>query len=71
MSWRTADYYSEIRDLGERIVAIGQLYGRGRESGAEVESPIGYLVELKNGKATRIHDFFDPEEALEAAGLSE
>src|SRR5262245_37742953 len=62
---------TEIRDVGERIVAIGQLRGRGRASGAEVQSPIGYVVELRNGKAIRIDDFFDPAEALEAAGLSE
>src|SRR3954454_19307915 len=60
---------SEIRDLGERIVAVGRLSGRGKESGAEVESPIGYLVEFKNGKAIRIYDFLDPQQALEAAGL--
>ena len=62
---------SEIRDVGERVVAVGQLHGRGTGSGAEVESPIAYVVEFKNGKATRIDDFFDPKEALEAAGLRE
>jgi uncharacterized protein len=62
---------TEIRDVGERIVAVGQLRGRGRESGAEVESPIGYVVELRNGRAIRIDDYFNPAEALKAAGLSE
>jgi len=61
----------EIRDVGDRVVAIGQLRGRGRVSGAEVQSPIGYVVELRDGKAIRIDDFFNPGEALEAAGLSE
>ena len=62
---------SEIRDLGERVLAVGQLRGHGRESGAEVESPIGYVVEFKNGKVIRIDDYLEPKEALEAAGLSE
>jgi ketosteroid isomerase-like protein len=62
---------SEIRDLGERIVAIGHLRGHGKQSGAEVESSIGYVVEFKNGKVIRIDDFLDAKEALEAAGLSE
>ena len=62
---------SEIHDRGERVVAIGHLHGRGKASGAEVESPIGYVVEFKNGKAIRIDDYFDPKEALKAAGLSE
>ena len=62
---------SEVRDLGERIVGIGRLYGRGRASGAEVESPIAYVVEYRDGKQIRVDDHFDPAEALEAAGLSE
>jgi ketosteroid isomerase-like protein len=62
---------SEIWDPGARIVAIGHLRGRGKESGAEVESPIAYVEEFKNGKTTRIDDFIDPEKALEAAGLRE
>ena len=62
---------SEIRDLGERVLAVGQLRGRGRDSGAEVESPVAYVVEFKNGRIIRMDDFFDPKEALEAAGLRE
>ena len=61
---------SEIRDLGDhRILAIGQLRGRGKESGAAVESPIGYVAEFKDGRLFRMKDYFDPEDALEAAGL--
>ncbi len=62
---------SEIRDLGERLVTIGRIHARGKGSGAEVESPIAYVVELGNGKTIRLDDYFDPKEALEAAGLSE
>jgi ketosteroid isomerase-like protein len=62
--------YSEIRDLGDRIVAIGQIRSRGAASGVETESPIAYVVEYKNGKATRVQSYLDPQEALAAAGLS-
>jgi ketosteroid isomerase-like protein len=62
---------AEIRDLGERIVAIGHVRGRGKESGAEVKSPAGYVVDLKDGKAIGIWEYLDPKEALAAAGLSE
>jgi uncharacterized protein len=62
---------SEVRDLGERLVTIGRLRGRGKESGADVESPIGYVIDFKNGKVVRYRDYFDPNEALEAARLSE
>jgi uncharacterized protein len=61
---------TEIRDLGERVVGIGRIRGRGKESGAEVESPYGIVVELKNGKGVQVSDYLDPQEALEAAGLS-
>jgi ketosteroid isomerase-like protein len=61
----------EVRDLGERLVASGRLRGRGQASGADIESPIGWLVEFKNGRVIRMTDFLDPQEALEAAGLSE
>ena len=63
--------FSEIRDPGERIVAIGRLRARGKASGAVAESDVGYLAEFSNGKVTRIRTYLDPKEALEAAGLSE
>jgi ketosteroid isomerase-like protein len=62
---------AEVRDLGDRLVASGRLHARGKVSGAEVDSPIGYVVEFKNGKVTRVLSYLDPKEALEAAGLSE
>jgi ketosteroid isomerase-like protein len=63
--------FSEIRDLGDRILAFGHYRTRGEASGAEIGSPIAYVIEYKNGKATRVQSFLDPQEALEAAGLSE
>jgi ketosteroid isomerase-like protein len=63
--------YAEIRDLGDRILAIGRFRARGMASGAEIETPLGTLVEARDGKATRIQTFLDPEEALAAAGLPE
>jgi ketosteroid isomerase-like protein len=62
---------SEIRDLGDRILAVGQMRGRGAESGVEIESPWAYLIQVRNGKATQVRTYLDPKEALEAAGLSE
>ena len=62
---------SEVRDLGEHVLAIGRIRGRGKASGLATESDIVWLVEFKNGKAIRIREYLDPSEALEAAGLSE
>jgi ketosteroid isomerase-like protein len=63
--------YWEIRDLGDRIVAIGHQWFRGRESRVEVDSPIAFVVDFRDGKATRVRTYLDHREALEAAGLSE
>ena len=61
--------FSETRDPGDRVVAIGRVRTRGKASGAVTESPLGYVADFRNGKVTRIRTYLDPEEALEAAGL--
>ena len=58
---------SEIRDLGDRLVAIGRTHARGGASGVDVETPIGFVTEFKNGKAISIQGYLDPKEAVEAA----
>jgi ketosteroid isomerase-like protein len=58
---------TEVRDLGERIVAVGRMRGRGRSSGAVAETPIGWVVDFADGKVVRMRDYLDPDEALEAA----
>ena len=63
--------YPDIRDLGDRTVALGVVRGRGTASEAEIQSPHGTVVEFKNGKAIRVRTYLDPKEALEAAGLPE
>ena len=61
--------YSEIRDFDDRVLGIGRLYARGAVSGATTESPFALLAEYKNGKATWVRTFLDPEEAFQAAAL--
>ena len=63
--------YSEIRDLGDRLVAFGRWIGRGEGSGAETATPVAVIADYENGKAIRIWTYFDPRQALEAAGLRE
>jgi ketosteroid isomerase-like protein len=62
---------SEVRDLGDRLVAIGHIRARGKESGAETETPYALVTEIKNGKTTAVRAYLDPKQALEAAGLKE
>jgi ketosteroid isomerase-like protein len=63
--------FSNVQDMGHRIVAVGHVRTRGKGSGAETESPVGCVAELQDGKPIQIRTYLDPEEALEAAGLRE
>jgi|SRR5687768_13376023 len=63
---------SDIRDLGEdRVVATGHLRTRGSGSEAKTESPVGFVVDGRNGKAILIRTYLDPNDALKAVGLRE
>jgi ketosteroid isomerase-like protein len=63
--------FRDFWDLGERVVALGQIRMWGKESRVETGSPFAALTEWRDGKAIRVQTYLDPEEALEAAGLSE
>jgi uncharacterized protein len=63
--------WSEFRDLGDRIVVLGHVRGRGRESGINLDSPYAALATFKDGKCTSYTDYLDHNQALEAAGLSD
>jgi ketosteroid isomerase-like protein len=62
---------SEIQQVGDRVVGIGRIRTRGKGSGVESWSPFGAVMEFRNGKATQIRSYLDPEAALDAVGLSE
>lgn len=61
----------EVRDLGDRIIALGTFHIRGRESGAEDATPFALLGSVRDGRFVKLKDYGNPREALEAAGLSE
>jgi ketosteroid isomerase-like protein len=63
--------FREIREIGDRVVAIGHFRGRGKASGAETKMPFAYVGDFKDGKAIQVRGYLDPNEALEAAGRSE
>jgi ketosteroid isomerase-like protein len=60
-----------LLDGGDVLVVAERLRGRGRESGAEVEMRIFSAYWFAEGKLSKRAAFTQPEEALEAAGLSE
>jgi ketosteroid isomerase-like protein len=63
---------SEMAGLQDRVLVTGTFSGVGRASGAGFESrPFGAVLTLADGKVRRYQWYLSPEEALEAAGLSE
>jgi ketosteroid isomerase-like protein len=58
-------------DVGDRVVVIATMRGRGAGSGVEVENRHGSMWTIRDGKAVRFEWFHEPAHALEAVGLSE
>jgi len=64
-------YCEDIRDLGDRVVALGTIRAEGRESGVETELPLAIVADCRDGLVTDFTDYGDRADALEAAGLRE
>jgi ketosteroid isomerase-like protein len=60
----------EIRDLGEGVLGLGRLEGRGRGSGVSVDVPLALISDFRDGKIWRSRTYLDHAEALRAARLS-
>jgi ketosteroid isomerase-like protein len=67
--WR-ADI-EEIEPLGDQVAVVVRYRTRGRGSGIDVEGRESALWTLRGGKVVRYEWFKRPEEALEAAVLSQ
>ncbi len=63
--------FDDVRDLGESVLALGEIEVTGRRTGLNVAQEVAQLVPYRNGKAVRVRDFGSHAEALKAAGLSE
>lgn len=61
----------DVRDLGDRVLAIGTIRIRGRGGGVETDVPMAGVAVVKAGKLSRWEDFRDRRLALEAVGLEE
>jgi ketosteroid isomerase-like protein len=57
--------------IGDVAVLVGRIHYRGRGSGVESESPVGWMLKFRHGKVICFRAFREPEEALEAVGLRE
>jgi ketosteroid isomerase-like protein len=57
----------EVREAGERYVALGQMRATGRGSGEEVTSEIGWVFEMEGDLCRRGWAYTTHDKALEAA----
>ena len=71
-SWESFRFEAtELRDLGDRVLVLGDVRARGRRSGIEVDDGWGWIIEVRDGRAASLRGFLDQRQALEAAGLRE
>jgi ketosteroid isomerase-like protein len=61
----------EIRGVGELAVAVGHIRGKGRQTGATIDTSGGWVAQFRDGLITRFRTYTNREDALEAAGLRE
>ena len=71
-SWESFRFEAtDFRDLGNRVLVLGRVRGRGRLSGVNVDDRWAWIVELRQGRAASLRGYLDHREALDAAGLSD
>ncbi len=58
----------ELRDLGDCVLMLGRIEGRGRGSHAWVDAPTGTIFDFRDGKISRIRTYLNHGEASRAAG---
>jgi ketosteroid isomerase-like protein len=62
-------YADDLRTHEDLVVAIGGCKVRGRESGAESDTPMAWVFRLRDGRILSTQAFSEPSDALSAAGL--
>jgi len=62
---------AELTDAGDQVLAQLTVQGRGKQSGVETAWEFWQLWTYRDGKVVHGRGFTDPDEAREAAGLSE
>jgi ketosteroid isomerase-like protein len=61
----------EFRDLGDCVLVLGRIVGRGRASSVPVVTPSAIVSDFRDGKIVRVRTYLDHGEALKAVGLAE
>lgn len=69
--WDVTIDVTDIRDLGETVLAVGITRTRGEASGIDLETPVAYIFEFDGSLARKAWAYLDPARALAAVGLKE
>jgi ketosteroid isomerase-like protein len=59
----------ELHDLGDRVLVLMRIEGRGRGSGVRVVGRQAFISDFRDGKTARVRSYLDRAEALRDAGL--
>ena len=63
-------HFHDVRDLGERVLALGTASAIAKQSGVEQDAPLAIVATFREGRVTHFKDYGDAGEALGAVGLS-
>ncbi len=61
--------YTDLREVGDQVVAVSRLSALGRASGVALDVPLVVLFAFRRGAAVRVQSFTDTAEAFAAAGI--
>jgi ketosteroid isomerase-like protein len=61
----------DVRSVGDHVLLLGACAVRGRGSGAESDSPMAWVLTMRDGKVIRHRGYATTEEAFEAVGLTD
>ena len=67
VSWEPGD----ILDLGDRVLVEVHVTGAGRHTSLPINTAVGQIFTIRDGRAVKLEIFRTYEEARRAAGLSE
>lgn len=71
-AWERFEVIPEsFREQPQAVLLLGRLEGRGRGSGAAVDSPLGMAFDLRDGRISRIRGYLEHSQALQAVGLED
>ena len=59
----------DVRTVGDHVLVVGACAVRGRGSGAVSDSPMAWVLTLRDGKVIRHRGYAETDEAFDAVGL--